>query len=63
MTSRCRRYHVTSGGFYARLRREESAHAKQDRVLTKVITRVVHHHKESTVVRVSTNSYSRPAGR
>ena len=46
MTSLCRRYHVTSGGFYAWLRREESARAKQDRILTKVITRLFHHHKE-----------------
>ena len=43
----CRRYLVTAAGFYAWLGRQESAHAKQNRVLTKEITRLfaVHHER------------------
>ena len=44
--SLCRRYHVTPQGFYAWLNRDESAHAKQDRVLTTEITRLFQLHKE-----------------
>ncbi len=44
--SLCRRYHVTAQGFYAWLGRAESAHAKQDRVLTTEITRLFAQHKE-----------------
>jgi putative transposase len=44
--SLCRRYHVTTQGFYAWLGRAESAHAKQDRVLTTEITRLFRLHKE-----------------
>jgi transposase InsO family protein len=44
--SLCRRYHVTAQGFYAWLARAESAHAKQDRVLTAEITRLFQLHKE-----------------
>jgi putative transposase len=45
VTSLCRRYHVTTSGFYAWLGRAESPHAKQDRLLTKEIVRVftLHH--------------------
>ncbi len=46
MTSLCQRYHVTPGGFYAWLDREDSAHAKQDRVLIKEIARLFVRHKE-----------------
>ena len=37
---------MTAAGFYAWLHRPESAHAKQDRVLTAEITRLFHRHKE-----------------
>jgi transposase InsO family protein len=37
---------VTTAGFYAWLDREESAHAKQDRVLITEITRLFRQHKE-----------------
>lgn len=45
MTSLCRRYRVTAGGFYAWLGRAESGHAQQDRLLTKEIVRLftLHH--------------------
>ena len=45
MTSLCRRYRVTTGGFYAWLGRAESRHAKQDRLLTREIVRLfaLHH--------------------
>ena len=45
MTSLCRRYRVTTGGFYAWLGRAESGHAKQDRLLTQEIVRLftLHH--------------------
>jgi putative transposase len=46
VTSLCRRYHVTPAGFYAWRRREESAHAKQNRVLTTEIARLFATHKE-----------------
>jgi len=42
----CRRYGVTAAGFYAWLRRGESAHAEQDRVLGKEIGRLFVQHKE-----------------
>ena len=44
MTSLCRRYRVTTGGFYAWLGREESRHAKQDRLLSTEITRLFNQH-------------------
>lgn len=44
--SLCRRYRVTASGFYAWLRRGESAHAKQNRVLSREITRLFVLHKE-----------------
>ena len=44
--SLCRRYRVTTSGFYAWLGRAESAHAKQNRVLSTEITRLfVQHHE------------------
>ena len=46
MTSLCRRYQVTAAGFYAWRRREESAHAKQNRALTTEIVRLFHQHHE-----------------
>jgi putative transposase len=46
VTSLCRRYHVTTAGFYAWRRRGESAHAKQNRVLTTEITRLFTQHHE-----------------
>ena len=46
VVSLCRRYHVTTPGFYAWLGRDESAHAKQDRVLTTEISRLFALHKE-----------------
>ena len=42
----CRRYLVTTAGFYAWRRRGESDHAKQDRVLSKEIERVFALHRE-----------------
>jgi putative transposase len=45
VTSLCRRYRVTTGGFYAWLSRAESGHAKQDRLLTKEIMRVFTLHR------------------
>lgn len=42
----CRRYRVTAGGFYAWLRRGESKHAKQDRVLSAEIMRLFVEHGE-----------------
>jgi putative transposase len=44
VTSLCRRYQVTAGGFYAWLGRAESCHAKQDRLLTKEIVRLFTRH-------------------
>ena len=46
MTALCRRYSVTTAGFYAWRRRRESAHAKQDRALTTEITRLFAQHRE-----------------
>ena len=46
VVSLCRCYHVTTPGFYAWLGRDESAHAKQDRVLTTEISRLFALHKE-----------------
>ena len=44
--SLCRRYGVTTAGFYAWRGRAESLHAKQDRVLSKEIARLfVQHHE------------------
>jgi len=45
VTSLCRRYRVTTGGFYAWLGRSESCHAKQDRRLSTEIMRLftLHH--------------------
>src|SRR5258708_10808850 len=37
VASLCRRYHVTASGFYASMRRGESAHVTQDRQLTVAI--------------------------
>ena len=44
--SLCRRYRVTAAGFYAWLRRGDSVHAKQNRVLSAEITRLFLLHKE-----------------
>ena len=46
VVSLCRRYHVTTQGVSAWLDRSESAHATQDRVLTKEIARLFALHKE-----------------
>jgi transposase InsO family protein len=46
VTSLCRRYHVTAAGFYAWRGREESAHAKQNRVLATEIARLFAKHKD-----------------
>jgi putative transposase len=42
----CRRYDVTTAGFYAWCRRGESTHAKQDRVLSTEIMRLFVQHRE-----------------
>jgi putative transposase len=42
----CRRYLVTTAGFYAWRRRGESAHAKQDRILATEIARLFAQHHE-----------------
>jgi len=46
VTALCRRYLVTAAGFYAWRRRGESAHAKQDRVLSAEIGRLFALHRE-----------------
>ena len=46
MTALCRRYLVTTSGFYAWRRRGESAHAKQDRTLSTEIARLFAQHSE-----------------
>ena len=46
MSALCRRYLVTTAGFYAWRRRGESVHAKQDRVLSEEIKRIFDHHRE-----------------
>ena len=46
MTALCRRYLVTTAGFYAWRRRGESAHAKQDRTLSTEIARLFAQHRE-----------------
>ena len=46
MTSLCRRYSVTTAGFYAWRRRGESAHAEQDRALSSEIRRLFLLHRE-----------------
>jgi putative transposase len=50
VTSLCRRYRVTSGGFYAWVGRAESRHAQQDRPLTKEIVRLftLHHARDGS---------------
>ena len=42
----CRRYHVTTAGFYAWCRRGESAHAEQDRQLLAEVERLFLAHEE-----------------
>ena len=46
MTALCRQLDVTRAGFYAWRRRGESAHAKQDRIVTREIARVFALHHE-----------------
>lgn len=46
MTRLCRRYGVTPAGYYAWRVRPTSAHAEQDRTLTKAITRLFTRHHE-----------------
>ena len=46
MSALCRRLAVTRAGFYAWRRRGESAHAKQDRTLTREIARLFVAHRE-----------------
>jgi len=45
VTALCRRYLVTTAGFYAWRRRGESAHAKQDRRLSTAIARLFAQHR------------------
>jgi putative transposase len=46
VTSLCRRYGVSAAGFYAWQRRGESAHAKQDRMLSSEITALFTAHEQ-----------------
>jgi putative transposase len=46
VTTLCRRYRVTTAGFYAWRRRGESAHAKQDRMLSDAITALFTAHQQ-----------------
>jgi putative transposase len=46
VTSLCRRYRVTVAGFYAWRRRGESAHAKQDRILSDQIAALFSAHQQ-----------------
>lgn len=46
MSALCRRYLVTTAGFYAWRRRGESDHARQDRVLSREIERLFALHRE-----------------
>jgi putative transposase len=46
VTSLCRRYGVTAGGFYAWRRRGESAHAEQDRALSARIAELFAAHQQ-----------------
>jgi putative transposase len=46
VTALCRRYHVTRAGFYAWRRRGVSAHAEQDRRLSRAIVRLFTAHQQ-----------------
>jgi putative transposase len=46
VTSLCRRYGVTSAGFYAWRRRGRSAHAEQDRILAKEVVALFAAHRQ-----------------